>query len=249
MRSTSPRRLRSCAIRSRTRRRSTSSCVSPGPRVPTPPPPGARGASTGAVSRGSRYWSCASSTCSLPSRLRARCAKMSRMSALRSMTLRLSALLEVALLRRRELVVEDDDVGRRLVGQRAHLLDLALADEGGRVDAAERLDVLADDRDAGGVGEAAAARRATPRPGGAHVGPLGARPGPRAPARRRSSVGGRSPKRHHPGTENALDSIDDLRRSPQPGACRAAPAPSRCRRGGRGAGRRRTGPGWAARIA
>ena len=90
VRSTSPSRRRSCAMRSRTRRRSTSSCVSPGPRVPTPPPRRDRWVHC-RVRRGRRYWSCASSTCILPSRLRARCAKMSRMSALRSMTLHESA--------------------------------------------------------------------------------------------------------------------------------------------------------------
>src|SRR5437763_831823 len=77
-------------MRVRTRRRSTSSWVSPGPRVPTPPPSRERCVHW-RVRRGSRYWSWASSTCILPSRLRARWAKMSRMSALRSMTFRLSS--------------------------------------------------------------------------------------------------------------------------------------------------------------
>ena len=69
-------------------RRSVSSCVSPGPRVPM-------GALVPAwrlrwvhmpVSRGSRYSYCASCTCSRPSFVRARWAKISRMSPLRSTT-------------------------------------------------------------------------------------------------------------------------------------------------------------------
>ena len=77
------------AMRSRTRRRSISSLVSPGPRPPMPP---ARRESevSRCARRGSRYLSCASSTWSLPSRVEARCAKMSRISWVRSMTRRSS---------------------------------------------------------------------------------------------------------------------------------------------------------------
>ena len=67
-------------------RRSISSCVSPTPRVPIPPACRSR-CDHWRVSRGSMYSSCASSTCVRASRLRARPAKMSRISALRSMTL------------------------------------------------------------------------------------------------------------------------------------------------------------------
>ena len=77
-------------MRWRIRRRSVSSLVSPGPRVPMPPP-SRDSAALEPTSRGSRYFSCASSTCSLPSRVRARRAKMSRMSWVRSTTLRPSA--------------------------------------------------------------------------------------------------------------------------------------------------------------
>ena len=79
-------------MRMRMRRRSASSLVSPGPRVPMPPPSrdSARPAPT---SRGSRYFSCANSTWRLPSRVRARLAKMSRMSCVRSITLRSSRLV------------------------------------------------------------------------------------------------------------------------------------------------------------
>ena len=69
------------------RRRSTSSWVSPGPRVPMPPacwespPPRPR-------SRGRRYRNSASSTWALPSGLRAFWAKISRITAVRSMAVR-----------------------------------------------------------------------------------------------------------------------------------------------------------------
>ena len=76
------------------RRRSSSIFVSPGPRlpmpVPEPPtwPPAWRDIdSPQPRSRGSRYSSCASSTCALPSRLLACWLKMSRITAVRSMTL------------------------------------------------------------------------------------------------------------------------------------------------------------------
>ena len=96
-------------MRVRMRRRSVSSFVSPGPRVPMPPP-SRDSAAPEPTSRGSRYFSCASSTCSLPSRVRARRAKMSRMSCVRSTILRPTASSRLPQLRRRQLVVEDDDV-------------------------------------------------------------------------------------------------------------------------------------------
>ena len=74
-------------MRVRIRRRSVSSLVSPGPRVPMPPP-SRDSAAPAPTRRGSRYFSCASSTCSLPSRVRARRAKMSRISCVRSTILR-----------------------------------------------------------------------------------------------------------------------------------------------------------------
>lgn len=84
---------RSFAIRSRIRRRSVSIFVSPGPRRPTPPllparPPACRdSASPQPRSRGSMYSICARLTCALPSREVACWAKMSRIRAVRSMTL------------------------------------------------------------------------------------------------------------------------------------------------------------------
>jgi hypothetical protein len=66
-------------------RRSVSSWVSPGPRVPLPPPSCDK-ARPRPARRGSWYSSCASSTWSWPSRVLAWRAKMSRMSCERSMT-------------------------------------------------------------------------------------------------------------------------------------------------------------------
>ena len=67
-------------------RRSVSSLVSPGPRVPIPPP--RRDISLPwPVRRGCKYISWASSTCRRPSRVRARRAKMSRINCVRSSTL------------------------------------------------------------------------------------------------------------------------------------------------------------------
>ena len=101
-------------MRWRMRRRSVSSFVSPGPRVPMPPP-SRDSAVLDPTSRGSRYFSCASSTCSLPSRVRARRAKMSRISCVRSRTLRSSAFSRLRSCAGRQLVVEDDDVDVELV--------------------------------------------------------------------------------------------------------------------------------------
>ena len=88
---------RSRAIFVRIRRRSVSIFVSPGPRVPMPPPceptrpPACRDIdSPQPRSRGSMYCICASCTCALPSRLFACWAKMSRISAVRSITLTLT---------------------------------------------------------------------------------------------------------------------------------------------------------------
>ena len=98
-------------------RRSVSSFVSPGPRVPMPPP-SRESQSLPPTSRGRRYLSCASSTCSLPSRVRARAAKMSRMSCVRSTTLLLQPRFDLPQLGRRQLVVEDDEVDVGLVARR-----------------------------------------------------------------------------------------------------------------------------------
>src|SRR5699024_8138652 len=87
---------RSLAIRVRIRRRSSSILVSPGPREPIPAPPATRPPACRDIespqprSRGSRYSSWASSTCALPSLDLACWAKMSRIRAVRSMTLTLT---------------------------------------------------------------------------------------------------------------------------------------------------------------
>ena len=63
--------------------------------------------------RGRAYSSWASSTCKRASMERARVAKMSRISSLRSSTLTLGGFFEIADLARRQIVVEDDRRRRR----------------------------------------------------------------------------------------------------------------------------------------
>ena len=84
-------------MRLRITRRSISIFVSPGPREPMPASPAARPPACRDSdppqprSRGSMYWSCASSTWALPSREVACWAKMSRITAVRSTTFTLVA--------------------------------------------------------------------------------------------------------------------------------------------------------------
>ena len=141
------------------RRRSTSSCVSPGPRVPiwappadVPPPCWDRVVPRPRM-RGSRYRRRASSTWALPSWLWAFWAKMSRITAVRSMAVRPEELLEVALLGRGELVVEHHGVAVGLERDLPELLGLALADVGGRVGRGTALHEARDLVRAGGVDE------------------------------------------------------------------------------------------------
>ena len=94
-------------ILSRMTRRSVSSWVSPGPRVPMPPPVRERCVHR-RVRRGSWYSSWASSTWSRPSWVWACWAKMSRMRPLRSRTLHREQRLEGLLLVRAQLVVGDE---------------------------------------------------------------------------------------------------------------------------------------------
>ena len=119
-------------MRTRIRRRSVSSFVSPGPRVPMPPP-SRDNAVHEPTSRGSRYFSCASSTCHLPSRVRARRAKMSRISCVRSITFRSSAASSCRSCAGDELVVEDHHVDVGFVAGRGEAVELAAADEGRRI--------------------------------------------------------------------------------------------------------------------
>ena len=99
--------------------------------------------------RGRLYSSCASSTWSLPSALRACWAKMSRISCVRSTTRALSASSSAPLLARVELVVDEQRLGARLGEGVLQLLELALADVGARVGRGAVLDELADGLDAG----------------------------------------------------------------------------------------------------
>ena len=63
--------------------------------------------------------------------MRARRAKMSRMSWVRSMTLTVERLFQIALLGGGEILIEDDDVGRLMRSPGRQFLDLAGADQGG----------------------------------------------------------------------------------------------------------------------
>ena len=76
---------------------------------------------------------------------------------------RLERVLEVPLLRRVELVVDEQHLGARLLVRALQLLELALADVGARVGPRAVLDELADRLDARGPRELRAARRAPRR--------------------------------------------------------------------------------------
>ena len=82
--------------------------------------------------RGRLYSSCASSTWSLPSAETACWAKMSRISCVRSTT-RAESVLERALLRRLQLVVDEQHLGVGVPVRGLELLELALADVAPRV--------------------------------------------------------------------------------------------------------------------
>ena len=74
-----------CTMRLRNKRRSVSSWVSPGPRKPIPPFCLSRWVQP-RTRRVARWRSCASSTCNLPSWVRARWAKISKIRPVRSIT-------------------------------------------------------------------------------------------------------------------------------------------------------------------
>ena len=150
---------RSLAIRLLIRRRSVSILVSPGPRVPMPPPPATRPPACRDIdspqprSRGSMYCSWASSTCALPSRLRACWAKMSRISAVRSMTLTLTTSSSWRSWPGVELAVADHGVGAGGHDDVAQLLGLAGADVGRRVRPVAPLHQALQDLGAGRLGQ------------------------------------------------------------------------------------------------
>ena len=97
------------------------------------PPPCRDSASLEPTSRGIRYLSCASSTCSLPSRVRARRAKMSRMSWVRSMTLRSSAASRLRSCAGESSLSKMTSVDARLAARGGQHRDLALAEERRRI--------------------------------------------------------------------------------------------------------------------
>ena len=72
---------------------------------------------------------------------------------MRSTTLQADELLQLAQLRGRELVVDDDDVDARLGAGQRQRLRLAPADEGGRIGRGALLQRAHDHGRAGGVGE------------------------------------------------------------------------------------------------
>ena len=150
---------RSLAIRLLIRRRSVSSLVSPGPRPPMPTPPPARPPTCRdrlppqPRSRCLRYCSWASSTWALPSALLACAAKMSRISAVRSMTLTLTRSSRLRSWAGRQLAVADHRVGAGGDHHLAELGDLAPADVGGRVGPGPPLDQALEHLRAGGLGQ------------------------------------------------------------------------------------------------
>ena len=114
--------------------------------------------------RGRLYSSCASSTWSLPSALAACWAKMSRISCVRSTTRGVERVLERPLLRRVELVVDEQHLrARPSPYARLQLLELALADVGARIGRCALLHELADRLDAAPSARAPGARRARRR--------------------------------------------------------------------------------------
>ena len=124
------------------------------------------------------YSSWASSTWSLPSAEWAWPAKMSRITAVRSMTGTPELLLQVALLARAELVVAGDDVG--VGGLRRSALtscDLARAEVEVGVRLVAPLDQLADDRDAGRAQQLLSSARSPSGQAPTHTARCLARPG------------------------------------------------------------------------
>ncbi len=117
------------------------------------PPPRRDSAVPEPARRGSRYLSCASSTCHLPSRVRARLRENVE-DELRAIDhFAIDPRFDLPQLSRRQLVVEDDDVGGDAGAFRRELVELAAADEGGRVGRRTLLNHLQHDGCAGRLGE------------------------------------------------------------------------------------------------
>ena len=170
---------RSLAIRSRMRRRSVSILVSPGPRV-ADPAAAAAGATAGlprhrlapaAQPRQHVLHLGVGDTCALPSRLVACWAKMSRISAVRSMTLTFTTFSSAFSCAGAQLAVADDGVGAGGQHHLAQLLRLARADVGRRVGLVAALDQAFEHLGAGGLGERGELGEAGVGVGGAAVGP------------------------------------------------------------------------------
>ena len=106
------------------------------------------------VRRGSRYSSCASSTCSLASWLRARVEKMSRMTSGRSITRTLSSRSRLAPCTGLSSSSKMTSVAPASATARGHFLDLAFADERRGIGRGDLLGDPADDFGAGGVHQA-----------------------------------------------------------------------------------------------
>ena len=117
------------------------------------PPPSRDNASLDPTSRGSRYLSCASSTCSLPSRVRARRAKMSRISCVRSMTLRSSRLCSSRSCAGDNSLSKIDDVDVGFGGRLRQHVDFAAAEKRRRIGLRAILQHAQHHARAGGVGE------------------------------------------------------------------------------------------------
>ena len=132
-------------MRRRISRRSVSICVSPGPRTPMAPgeplrPPRRSRWLHWPLRRGRRYSVCANSTCRRPSRVRARTAKMSRISAVRIEHLHLQDALQAALLCWRELVIEQHHAVAIAVAARLDFFELSLPHVGRGMGGRESLD-------------------------------------------------------------------------------------------------------------
>ncbi len=158
-------------IRRFARRRSVSSCDSPGPRVPTPPPTCAVPPPPASRSRcfhmprmrGRLYSSCASSTCSFPSAETACWAKMSRISWVRSTTRADSASSSARCCVGFSSSSTRSTSARELSVGVLQLVELALADVRPRIGARPVLHDVGDGRDARGPRELPELRRARPR--------------------------------------------------------------------------------------
>ena len=119
----------SLAMRTPMRRRSVSSFVSPGPRVPIPPPSRESEAPC-PVRRGSRYaFGCASSTLKATFRGASAAGEDVQDQLCPVDNAGADGFFDVALLGRRQIVIDDDDIGFERLYELPDLLDFALAEQ------------------------------------------------------------------------------------------------------------------------